>query len=74
MAEHFRQDAGQVCSDGCVPCDSADEESNGQHSGEKPRSHTRRAFVAGGICLAAVAAAGAATPAMAEAYAAGLHC
>ena len=65
MAEHFRQDAGQVCSDGCVPCDSADEESNGQHSGEKPHGHTRRTFVAGGICLAAVAVAGAATPAMA---------
>ena len=41
------------------------EESCGRHSGERPHSHTRRAFVAGGIGLAAVAAAGAATPAMA---------
>lgn len=65
MAAHFKQDAERVCSDGCVPCDLIGEQGCGQHSGEKPRSHTRRAFVAGGICLAAVAAAGTATPAMA---------
>ena len=65
MAAHFKQDAERVCSDGCVPCDLIGEQGCGQHSGEKPRSYTRRAFVAGGICLAAVAAAGAATPAMA---------
>ena len=72
MAEHFRQDAGQVCSDGCAPCDSADEENCGQHSSERPHGHTRRAFVAGGVCLAAVAAAGAATPAMAADFVEGL--
>ena len=65
MAAHFKQDVEQACSDGRVPCDLAGEESCVRHSGEKPRGHTRRAFVAGGICLAAVAAAGAATPAMA---------
>ena len=65
MAAHFRRDAERVCLDECVPRDSIDEESCGQHSSGQPRSHTRRAFVAGGICLAAVAAIGAATPAMA---------
>ena len=65
MAAHFRQDVEQVCSDECVLCDSIDEKGCGQHLGGQPRNHTRRAFVAGGICLAAVAAAGAATPAMA---------
>ena len=72
MAAHFRQDAEQVCSDEYVSCDSIGEESCGQHSGEKPRSHTRRVFVAGGICLAGVAAAGAATPAMAADFVDGL--
>ena len=65
MAAHFKQDVGQVSSDDCAPCDLAGEKDHGQHSGEKPHGHTRRAFVAGGICLAAVAAAGVATPAMA---------
>lgn len=65
MAAHFRQDVERVCSDGCAPCDPIGEVSCGQHSGEKPHGHTRRVFVAGGICLAAVAAVGAATPAMA---------
>ena len=65
MAAHFRQDVEQVCSDECVPCDSIGEQGCGQHLGGQPHNHTRRAFVAGGICLAAVAAAGAATPAMA---------
>ena len=65
MAAHFRQDVERVCPDECVPCDSKGEESSGRHSGEEPHGHTRRAFVAGGVCLAAVAAAGAATPAMA---------
>ena len=65
MAVHFRQDVERVCSDERVPCDSIGEKSHGRHSGEKPHNHTRRAFVAGGVCLAAVAAAGAATPAMA---------
>ena len=65
MAAHFRRDVEQVCSDECVLCDSIDEKGCGQHLGGQPRNHTRRAFVAGGICLAAVAAAGAVTPAMA---------
>ena len=65
MVAHFKQDVEQVCSDECVSCDSIGEQGCGRHSSEKPRGHTRRAFVAGGICLAAVAAAGAATPAMA---------
>ena len=65
MAAHFKQDVEQACSDECVPCDPIGEESFGRHSGGQPRNHTRRAFVAGGIWLAAVAAAGAATPAMA---------
>ena len=65
MAAHFKQNVERVCSDESVPCDSIGEQGCGQHSGEKPRSHTRRAFVAGGVCLAAAAAAGAATPAMA---------
>ena len=65
MAAHFRQDVEQVCSDECVLCDSIDEKGCGEHLSEKPHSHTRRAFVAGGVCLAAAAAAGAATPAMA---------
>ena len=65
MAAHFRQDVERVCSDESVPCDPIGEENCGRHSGGQPRSHTRRTFVAGGICLAAVAAAGAATPAMA---------
>ena len=65
MAAHFRQDVERVCADGCMPCDLTGEESHSRHSGEKPHGHTRRAFVAGGVCLAAVAAAGAATPAMA---------
>ena len=65
MAAHFKQNVERVCSDESVPCDSIGEQGCGQRSGEKPRNHTRRAFVAGGICLAAVVAAGAATPAMA---------
>ena len=65
MAAHFKQDVERVCPDGCVPCDPIGEESCGRHLGGQPHNHTRRAFVAGGICLAAVAAAGAATPAMA---------
>ena len=65
MATHFRQDVEPVRSDECAPCNPIGEESCEQHSSEKPRNHTRRAFVAGGACLAAVAAAGAATPAMA---------
>ena len=72
MAAHFRQDVERVCSDGCAPCDPIGEVSCGQHSGEKPHGHTRRVFVAGGICLAAVAAAGAATPAMAADFVDGL--
>ena len=65
MAAHFKQDVEQVSSDARVSCDSIGEQGCGRHSGEKPHGHTRRTFVAGGICLAAVAAAGAATPAMA---------
>ena len=65
MAAHFKQDVERVCLDECAPCDSIGEEGCGQHSGGQPRNRTRRAFVAGGICLAAVAAIGAATPAMA---------
>ena len=65
MATHFKQDVEKACSDARVFCDSIGEESHGRHSGEKPHNPTRRAFVAGGVCLAAVAAAGAATPAMA---------
>ena len=72
MAAHFRQDVERVCSDGCAPCDLIGEEGCGQHSGEKTHGHTRRAFVAGGVCLAAVAAAGAATPAMAADFVDGL--
>ena len=65
MAAHFRRDAEHVCLDECAPCDLIGERGCGRHSGEKPHCHTRRAFVVGGICLAAVATAGAATPAMA---------
>ena len=65
MAAHFKQDVEQACSGECGPCDPIGEESCSQHSSEQPHNHTRRAFVAGGICLAAAAAAGAATPAMA---------
>ena len=72
MAAHFKQDAGRDCSDERVPRDMTGKEGHGRHSGEKPRSHTRRAFVAGGICMAAVAAAGAATPAMAADFVDGL--
>lgn len=72
MAAHFRRDAEHVCLDECAPCDLIGERGCGRHSGEKPRSHTRRAFVAGGVCLAAAAAAGAATPAMAADIADGL--
>ena len=72
MAAHFRQDVERVCSNECAPCDLAGEESCVQHSGERPHGQTRRAFVAGGICLAAVAVAGAATPAMAADFVDGL--
>ena len=72
MSAHFKQDVEQACSGECVPCGSIGEKGHGRHSGEKPRSHTRRAFVAGGVCLAAVAAAGAATPAMAADFVDGL--
>ena len=65
MAAHFRQDVQRVCPDECASCESIGEKGHGLHSGEKPHNRTRRAFVAGGICLAAVAAAGAPTPAMA---------
>ena len=65
MAAHFKQDVEQACSGECGPCDPIGEESCSRHSSEQPHNHTRRAFVAGGICLAAVAAVGAATPAMA---------
>ena len=65
MSAHFKQDVEQACSGECVPCGSIGEKGHGRHSGEKTHGHTRRAFVAGGICLAAAAAAGAATPAMA---------
>ena len=53
MAAHFRQDVERVCSGECAPCDSIGEQGCGQHSGEKPHGHTRRASVVGGICLAA---------------------
>ena len=53
MAAHFRQNVERVCSDESVPCDSIGEQGCGQHSGEKPHGHTRRASVVGGICLAA---------------------
>ena len=72
MAAHFKQDVERVCPDGWAPCDLTGEESCEQHPGEKPRSHTRRAFVAGGICLAAVAAVGTTTPAMAADFVEGL--
>lgn len=65
MAAHFKQDVERACSDECVPCDLTGEESCSRHSGGQQRNHTRRAFVAGGVCLAAAVAAGAATPAMA---------
>lgn len=65
IAAHFRQNVERVCSDESVPCDLTGEESCGQHLSEKPHNHTRRAFVAGGICLAAVAVAGTVAPAMA---------
>ena len=65
MAAHFKQDAEQVCSDECALCDPIGEKGCGEHLSEQPHNHTRRAFVAGGICLAGVAAVGAATPAMA---------
>ena len=65
MAAHFKQDVERVCPDECAPCDSIGEEGCGRYLGEEPRSHTRRAFVAGGVCLAAGAAAGAPAPAMA---------
>ena len=65
MATHFKQDVEPVRSDECVPCDPIGEKGCGRHSGEKPHGHTRRAFIAGGICLAAVAAVGTTTPAMA---------
>ena len=71
MAAHFKQDVERVCPDESVPCDPIGEQGCGRHSGGQPRSHTRRAFVAGGICLAA-AAAGAATPAMAADFVDGL--
>ena len=72
MAAHFKQDVERVCSDESAPCDSIGERGCGQRSGEKPHGHTRRAFVAGGICLAAAAAVGAATPAMAADFVDGL--
>lgn len=72
MAAHFRQDVERVSSDARMSCDLTGEESHGRHSSERPRNHTRRAFVAGGLCLAAVAAAGAATPAMAADFVDGL--
>ena len=72
MAAHFRQDVERVRSDECAPCDPIGEKGCGRHSGEKPHGHTRRAFVAGGICLAAVAVAGAATPATAADFVDGL--
>ena len=65
MADHFRQDVEQVCSDECALCDPIGEKGCGEHLSEQPHNHTRHAFVAGGVCLAAVAAAGAVTPAMA---------
>ena len=65
MAAHFKQDVELVCPDGCAPRDPIGEKDRGQNSSEEPRGYTRRAFVAGGVCLAAVAVAGAATPAMA---------
>ena len=65
MASHFKQDVEQVYADEYTPCGATDEGSHGRHSGKKPHGHTRRAVIAGGICLAAVAAVGAATPAMA---------
>ena len=65
MAAHFKQDVDRASSDECGPCDPVGEEGCGRHSGERQHGHTRRAFVAGGICLAVAAAAGAATPAMA---------
>lgn len=65
MAAHFRRDAERVCLDESASRDPIGEEGGGRHSDGQPRSHTRRAFVAGGVCLAAVAAIGSATPAMA---------
>ena len=75
MASHFEQDVEGVPAEWYAPVESHSGAGHGHHHRHRSggghghghgRGHTRRAVVAGGICLAAVAAVGVATPAMAD--------
>ncbi len=75
MASHFKEDVEGVPAGLYAPVESHSGSGHGHHHGHRSggghghrhgRGHTRRAVVAGGVCLAAVAAVGVATPAMAD--------
>ena len=75
MTSHFEQDVEGVPAEWYAPVESHSGAGHGHHHRHRSggghghghgRGHTRRAVVAGGICLAAVAAVGVATPAMAD--------
>ena len=65
MSAHFKQDPNHPCADDFGRSSAYYQASHGSHSSNK-KPHSRRAFVIGGVCVAAVAVVGAATPAMAS--------
>ncbi len=68
MSAHFRQDSNHPETSEYGRNSAYYQASHGSHhhhSSKKP-GHSRRAFVIGGVCIAAVAAVGVATPAMAS--------
>ena len=65
MSAHFKQDPNHPCADDFGRSSAYYQASHGSHSSNK-RSLSRRTFVIGGVCVAAVAVVGAATPAMAS--------
>ena len=65
MSAHFKQDPNHPHADDFGRSSEYYQANHGPYSFNK-KGHTRRAFVIGGVCVAAVAVAGAATPAMAS--------
>ena len=67
MSAHFKQDSNHPVTGEYGRNSAYYQAGHGSHHhSSKKRGHSRRAFVIGGVCIAAVAAAGAATPAMAS--------
>ena len=66
MSAHFRQDSNHPTTGDYGRNSAYYNDGHGPHHSPKKKSHSRRGFVIGGVCLAAVAAVGVATPAMAS--------